>query len=62
MIEVFIFYLIISKHLNLLQMSRYSTYGEQRFRQQFDENYSLTCQILMKWSNNTPFHYFFSLN
>ena len=39
MIEVFMLYLIIPKRLNFLQMSRYSTYGEQRFRQQFEKKF-----------------------
>ncbi len=39
MIEVLLLYLIIPKRLNFLQMSRYSTYGEQRFRQQFEKKF-----------------------
>ena len=39
MIEVLMLYLIIPKRLNFLQMSRYSTYGEQRFRQQFEKKF-----------------------
>lgn len=39
MIEIFMLYLSIPSRINFLQLGRYSLFGEQRFRRQFDERF-----------------------
>jgi len=39
MIEVLMLYLVIPQRINFLQMERYSKFGEQRFRQQFEQKF-----------------------
>jgi len=39
MIEILMLYLVIPQRINFLQMGRYSQYGEQRFRQQFERKF-----------------------
>lgn len=39
MIEVLMLYLVIPQRINFLQLERYSKYGEQRFRQQFEQKF-----------------------
>ena len=39
MIEIFMLYLSIPSRINFLQLGRYSPFGEQRFRRQFEERF-----------------------
>ena len=39
MIEIFMLYLSIPSRINFLQLGRYSLFGEQRFRRQFEERF-----------------------
>ena len=39
LLEIFMLYLVIPGRINFTQMSRYSDFGEQRFRNQFKENF-----------------------
>ncbi len=39
MIEIFMLYLSFSSRINFLQLGRYSRFGEQRFRRQFDDRF-----------------------
>lgn len=39
MIEIFMLYLSIPSRINFLQLGRYSRFGEQRFRRQFEERF-----------------------
>ena len=39
MLEIFMLFLSIPKRINFLQLERYSDYGEQRFRRQFEEKF-----------------------
>jgi len=39
MIEIFMLYLSIPSRINFLQLGRYSRFGEQRFRRQFEEGF-----------------------
>ncbi|MGL5957623.1 MAG: hypothetical protein ACRCZZ_03360 [Phocaeicola sp.] len=38
-LEVFVLFLLIPGRINFLQFARYSSYGEQRFRQQFTKGF-----------------------
>jgi hypothetical protein len=40
MIEIFMLYLSILSRINFLQLGRYSAYGEQRFRRQFEKRFN----------------------
>ncbi len=39
MIEIFTLYLSIPSRINFLQLGRYSPFGEQRFRRQFEQGF-----------------------
>jgi len=51
MIEIFMLYLSIPSRINFLQFGRYSRFGEQRFRSQFEQGFDFfsfnkPCQCL----------------
>lgn len=43
MIEIFMLYLSIPSRINFLQFGRYSLFGEQRFRRQFETGFDFFC-------------------
>ena len=43
MIEIFMLYLSIPAKINFLQLGRYSTFGEQRFRNQSEKGFDIFC-------------------
>lgn len=43
MIEIFMLYLSIPSRINFLQLGRYSLFGEQRFRRQFETGFDFFC-------------------
>ena len=43
MIEIFMLYLSIPSLINSLQFGRYSLFGEQRFRRQFETGFDFFC-------------------
>ena len=52
MIEIFMLYLSIPSRINFLQLGRYSLFGEQRFRRQFEEAFdffSFNKALAMPW-------------
>ena len=52
MIEIFMLYLSIPSRINFLQLGRYSLFGEQRFRRQFEESFdffSFNKALAMPW-------------
>ena len=55
MIEIFMLYLSIPSRINFLQLGRYSLFGEQRFRRQFDERFDFfgfNKALSMPWLGN----------
>ena len=44
MIEIFMLYLSIPSRINFLQLGRYSRFGEQRFRGQFEQEFDFLLQ------------------
>ena len=52
MIEIFMLYLSIPSRINFLQLGRYSLFGEQRFRRQFEQGFdffSFNKALSMPW-------------
>ena len=52
MIEIFMLYLSIPSRINFLQLGRYSRFGEQRFRRQFEQGFdffSFNKALTMPW-------------
>jgi len=52
MIEIFMLYLSLPSRINFLQLGRYSRYGEQRFRRQFEKGFnffSFNKALAMPW-------------
>ncbi len=55
MIEIFMLYLSIPSRINFLQLGRYSLFGEQRFRGQFEQGFdffSFNKALSMPWIGN----------
>ena len=43
MLDIFMLYLSIPTRINFLQLGRYSRFGEQRFRRQFEKEFDFFC-------------------
>lgn len=55
MIEIFMLYLSIPSRINFLQLGRYSLFGEQRFRRQFEQGFDFfgfNKALAMPWIGN----------
>jgi hypothetical protein len=55
MIEIFMLYLSIPSRINFLQLGRYSRFGEQRFRRQFEQKFDFfgfNKALSMPWIGN----------
>lgn len=55
MIKIFMLYLSILSRINFFQLGRYSRFGEQRFRHQFEERFDFfgfSKALSMPWIGN----------